>query len=225
MATLIPNLPAFDWAQGTIADLHARLGGIPLERIRLHPPPGKATEEDVLEAEARWGRVCELVDGVLVEKAMASYESILAGVVIYLLRRYLQTQNLGTVLGEAGLLRISAGQVRAPDVSFIRWQRFPGGELPGSKIYTVAPDLAVEILSPSNTQAEIDRKLREYFTAGTQLVWVIEPQLRKARAYTAADRSTEVSEDGFLFGADVLPTFELSLRELFSMAGSPKTQA
>ena len=62
----------------TLADLRRRLGGIPLERIWFHPAPGTATEKDVIEAEERENRLCELVDGTLVEKAMGFEESRLA---------------------------------------------------------------------------------------------------------------------------------------------------
>jgi hypothetical protein len=62
----------------TLADLRQRLGGIPLERIGFHPAPGTATEQDVVEVEARENRLCELVDGTLVEKAMGFEESRLA---------------------------------------------------------------------------------------------------------------------------------------------------
>ena len=67
----------------TLADLRQRLGGIPLERIWFHPAPGTATEKDVIAAEARENRLCELVDGTLVEKAMGFEESRLAGELLY----------------------------------------------------------------------------------------------------------------------------------------------
>ena len=78
-----------------------------------------------MEAEARSDRICELIDGTLVEKTMATYESMLAMELAYFIRRYLDTNKLGVVAGEAGLLKILPGQIRAPDVSFIRWERLP----------------------------------------------------------------------------------------------------
>ena len=66
------------------------------------------------------------------------------------------------------------------DVSFIRWERFPDRKLPKAAIYDVAPDLAVEVLSESNTAAEMNRKLRDYFKAGTSMVWYIDPPTRTA---------------------------------------------
>src|SRR5262249_56542082 len=81
----------------TLADLHRRLGGIPLERIRCQPPPGTATEEDVLLRPNGEKRLFELVDGVLVEKAMGFYEARLASVLVYLLERFLEGRDLVVV--------------------------------------------------------------------------------------------------------------------------------
>jgi hypothetical protein len=79
----------------TLADLLERLGGVPLDRVRFHPPPGTATERDVLEIAAREGRLCELIDGVLVEKPVGYGESILASFIIQLLRNFVSPRNLG----------------------------------------------------------------------------------------------------------------------------------
>jgi Uma2 family endonuclease len=218
MSTVFTDAPPTQW---TIADVQSRLAGVPSERIRTYPAPGTATEEDLLEAEAQGNGICELIDGILVEKPMASYESSLAAAIIYFLYRYLETRNLGTVLGEAGFLRLRPGQVRAPDVSFIRWERFSGRQRPTGAIYPVAPDLAVEILSESNRPEEMQRKRRDYFAAGTRLVWYIEPTTRTARAYTAENQWTEIGPHDSLTGGEVLPGFELPLQELFARVEGP----
>jgi Uma2 family endonuclease len=170
---------------------------------------------------ARTDCICELIDGTLVEKTMASLESMLAAALIYFIHRYLDTNNLGAVMGEAGLLKILAGQIRAPDVAFIRWERLPGRQSPKPAIYAVVPDLAAEILSKSNTAAEMDRKLRDYFRAGVRLVWYIEPRDRTARAYTAVDQWTDIGPEGSLLGGDVLPGFDLPLATLFARVEGP----
>ena len=135
MSTILPDAPPTEW---TIADVQARLAGFPADRIRVYPTPGTATEQDLLAAEARSNRICELIDGTLVEKPMASLESVLALVLSHFLHLYLDTHNLGVLAGEAGLLRILPGQIRAPDVSFIRWDRFAGRQLPKAAIFAVA---------------------------------------------------------------------------------------
>ena len=221
MSTVLPDAPPTEW---TIADVHAWLPGFPADRIRIYPPPGTATEQDVLEAEARSNRICELIDGTLVEKTMASVESMLAAALIYFIYRYLDLRNLGTVLAPDGLLKILPKQIRAPDVSFIRWERFPGGQPPKAAIFSVAPDLAVEILSEGNTEAEMDRKLRDYFQAGVRLVWYIEPKTRTAKAYTAVDVWTEIGPHDSLLGGEVLPGFELPLAQLFARVEGPRVE-
>jgi len=216
MATVLETVLPTDW---TAADMLDHLGGIPLDRIRMYPPPGLATENDVLEAEARTDRICELIDGVLVEKTMGYLESLLAAEIIHMIRTYLDTHDLGIVLAPDGVLKILPNQVRVPDVSFIRWEQFPNRQLPRRPILALAPDLAVEVLSEGNTAAEMNRKLRDYFTAGVRLVWYIDPRTRTAQAYTAEDRCVEVNETQSLSGVDVLPGFELSLKNLFAKAG------
>src|SRR6185437_2601418 len=96
----------------TVADLLKKLGGIPAERVLLDPLPGTATEKDVLEVEQRQGRICELVDGVLVENAMGLPESFLAFEIAFRLRMFLEQHNLGFLGGEAGTLRLWPGLVR-----------------------------------------------------------------------------------------------------------------
>ena len=86
----------------TLADLLDRLGGISAERVRFHPAPGTATEADVIEVGVREGRHCELVDGVLVEKAMGLRESLLAVALGGILRGFVIPRNLGLVSGADG---------------------------------------------------------------------------------------------------------------------------
>jgi Uma2 family endonuclease len=198
----------------TMADLQARLGGIPLDRIWFRPAPGTATEKDVIEAETRENRLCELVDGTLVEKAVGFEESRVAARLIHLVGTYLDQNDRGVCVGEAGMMRIAPGLVRIPDLSFINWDRLPGRESPTDPIPDLAPDLAVEVLSPGNTKAEMTRKVREYFEAGVSLVWLIDPRKRTARAYSTPEKSVLVRADQFLDGGEVLPGFVVRLSDL-----------
>ncbi len=130
--------------------------------------------------------------------------------------------SLGAVTAGDGLLKILPGQIRAPDVSLIRWERLPGGESPKPPIFAVAPDLAVEILSKGNTAKEMKRKLHDYFQAGVRLVWYIKPKTRTARAYTAEHAWTDVGRKDSLSGGEVLPGFKLPLAELFARVERPR---
>ncbi len=201
-----------------LAELLDRLGGVPLERVRMHPPPGTATEADVLEAlEAPRKRICELIDGVLVEKAMGYSESILASAIIELLNAFVRPRNLGLVTAPDGTVRLWAGRVRIPDVAFFSWDRMPGRKRPPEPIPTLSPDLAIEVLSRSNTKAEMRKKREDLFSVGVRLVWEIDPKARTVQVYTKVDQpDADLTEADALDGGPVLPGFTLSLRELFA---------
>jgi Uma2 family endonuclease len=199
-----------------IADLLQELGDISPRRIRLVPAPGRATEKDVIRIEAKENRLYELVDGVLVEKAIGARESLLALHLGHLMKIYLDSNDLGVILGADGMMRLRPRLVRIPDVSFISWDQIPGGEFPDEPIPDLFPDLAVEVLSKSNTSREIERKLREYFEAGCRLVWIVDPKTRTADVYSAPDECRHLRATQSLDGGDVLPRFELSLKELFA---------
>jgi Uma2 family endonuclease len=219
MAT-ITSQPETSTGFRTLADIIDRIG-VPAHRILAWPAPGTATVDDVVALEAREDRLAELVDGVLVEKAYGFYESILACVLIHLLWNYLETNPVGIVAGEGGMMRLAPGLVRIPDVSVVFWDRFPDRRVTSEPVPAIAPDLAVEVLSESNTKAEMDRKLREYFAAGARLVWYLDPEDRTVRVYTAVDQVTLIDESGTLDGGDVLPGFVLPIREWFERAERP----
>ncbi|HKM51930.1 MAG TPA: Uma2 family endonuclease, partial [Isosphaeraceae bacterium] len=186
-------------------DVRAYLGGIPDYRIQLRPVPGEATEDDVLAVKAREGRSCELIDGILVEKDMATFESRVAFILGVYLELFIEGKHLGVILPGDGMLRLFPKQVRIPDVSFVSRKRMPGQELPKEKIWSLAPDLAVEVLSEGNTEEEMDRKLKEYFQAGTKLVWYVDPQDRTVRVYTSPRKFRLLKEHDTLDGGKVLP--------------------
>lgn len=216
--TLAPPVPpAPPTAQpDTVADLIARLGGIPPARIRMRPAPGTATEQDVLDAEARGNRLCELVDGTLVEKPMSYRESLLAIFIAAMLDAFVRPRNLGLVSGADGMMRLFPGLVRIPDVAFASWSRVPGGRVPTEPVPGLVPDLAVEVLSESNTVAEMERKRGEYFQAGVRLVWMVDPDSRTVAVYTSVGAPQIVDVTRPLDGAAVLPGFTLSVAELFA---------
>ncbi len=201
----------------TFADLLRRLGNIPPDRVWLSPPPGKATEKDVLALlEAPAKRMCELVDGVLVEKPMGLKESALATALSGPLDAFAEKHDLGFVTGEAGALRLMPGLVRIPDVSFIAWEKVPKHEVPEEPIPDLFPDLAVEVFSKGNTLAEMARKLGEYFRVGVRMVWIIYPKTQTAEIYTSPTRVRKVAKTGALDGGMVVPGFRLPLKRLFA---------
>jgi len=203
----------------TLADMLHELGDVPPERIRWKPYPGTATEKDLLRIVAKEDVLLELVDGILVEKAMGYYASRVTIALAFFLELYLAKQDLGVISGPDGLIRLAGGLVRAPDLAFFPWRLFPNKELPSEPIPELVPELVVEVLSESNTPGEMARKHREYFDAGVKLIWEVDPEARRVRALTGPDEVQQIEETGSLTGADVLPGFRLPLKQLFQRAG------
>jgi Uma2 family endonuclease len=206
----------------TFADVLSALGDISPNRVRFDVNPGYATERDLIRTQARDGGLYELVDGFLVEKSMGAKESHLAMQLGYFLIRFLDMKNLGFVMGEAATLRIMPHLVRIPDVSFVSWRQRPDHTIPDEPVPDLYPNLAVEILSESNTKREMLRKKDDYFESGTSLVWLIDPATRSATVYSSPTEVRLVLESSSLDGGDVLPGFKLPLKTLFAKLELPK---
>jgi Uma2 family endonuclease len=199
----------------TLAELVERLGGIPLDRIRYQPRPGMATVKDVIHIEQTENRLCELVDGVLVEKPMGFRESLLAVAISRRLHEHVSQGNWGLVVGADGMLQLFEGLIRIPDVSFVAWASLPTGKIPDDPAPLLAPDLAVEVLSRTNTAGEMKRKRGEYFSAGTKMVWIVDPEKRTVTVFDSPTESHEYGEEEALEGGTVLPGLRIPLRDLF----------
>src|SRR5262245_30503417 len=114
----------------TVADLLKRLGNIPARRVLLRPLPGTATEDDLLLMIESKDRLCELVDGVLVEKPMGMEESEIAALIIIHVGGFIRQHDLGIIMAPDGPTRLRLGLVRLPDVLFISFDRFPDRKRP-----------------------------------------------------------------------------------------------
>lgn len=205
-----------------MGDLLARLA-VPPERVWFIPLPGTATEDDVVYADERLNRLVELVDGTLVEKPMGSRESRIAAIIVYLLNAFVLPRKLGSVFGPDGMFRLFSGRVRLPDVAYASFERLPEGSA-DTAVITAAPELAVEVLSPGNTVAEMKFKRQEYFTSGVRLVWLVDPETRSVAVYTGPDAFTTRASEELLDGGDVLPGFSVLVRDLFPGAASTTRQ-
>jgi Uma2 family endonuclease len=237
LPTLAPvwgnTLPVSRYAEHTsqdkpqnAAEVWLRAGQVPLDRILMIPAPGTATRDDAVHSKARFGEPCELVDGILVAKTLGYYESVVGAAIAYFLHLYTETNPTGAVAGADGGYDTLPDRLRKPDASFTSYERIRSQPKPTRDALPFAPDLAVEILSPSNTAAEMDQKLKEYFAAGARLVWYIEPELKTARTFTAVGQWEDIPPGGSLLGRDVLPGFALPLTRLFEKAGpNPATPA
>lgn len=207
-----------DPARATIADLLDRLGGVPADRVLLRPAPGSATETDLLNLPSDVQQLCELVEGTLVIKAMGAPESAIASCLMMFLAPYVLTRKLIVVLGPDGHTRYFGNQIRMPDVAVILRSRLPDGRLPDEQICPIAPDLAVEVLSPRNTPRELELKLRTYFDSGVRMVWVVDPRRRLVQSYSAPMNFTVLGEQDSLDAPGILPGFSLSIRDWFEAA-------
>ena len=198
----------------TLEELAARFGPMPAGRIRLEHYP--ATEEDVVRLHEKEDVLCELIDGILVEKTVGFNESVVASVIIELLSAFVRKKKLGVVAGADGMMRLAPAQVRIPDVSFVSWSQFPGGKLGKKKVPDIHPDLAVEVFSESNTKKEMDDKLADYFASGARLVWYVDPKSRTVSVYASPAAPTVLTESDALAGEPVLPGFSVPVKELFA---------
>ncbi|MFH5806339.1 Uma2 family endonuclease [Alienimonas sp. DA493] len=202
----------------TVADILEQFGDVPLYRIVMDPAPGTATEADIDRVKRETGRLCELIDGTLIEKAVGAESDLMGSKLIALLLPFVEARGLGWVLGGQGFLRLSGSRLRSADVAFVRYEQVEGDRFPSTPAYpALYPDLAIEILSPGNTAREMRTKRADCFTAGTRLVWEIDPAAETATVYTGVDQvAEELGADGTLGGRDVLPGFSVPLRDVLN---------
>ena len=114
------------------------------------------------------------------------------------------------------MVRVLPKQVRAPDVAYFSWSRLPGRKVPTAPIPAIVPDLAIEVISPGNTEGEMQRKRRDYFTAGVLEVWEFYPITRTAVVYRSPADFTPLQPPDSLT-TPLLPGFAMSLLEVFSV--------
>jgi Uma2 family endonuclease len=151
-----------------------------------------------------------------VEKTVGAIESYLNLLLSQFLTQYVRDNNLGITLGPDGMLRYTKRKIYLPDISFISWSQSPIAEIKKQPIADLHPDLAIEVLSPSNSANEMQKKRNDYFDWGVQLVWELDPTAREMRVYTAPETFTTIDINGTLDGGHVLPGFSLPLQTLFA---------
>ena len=182
----------------------------------MRPSPSKTNATDGL-LELCDVRRCELIDGRLVEKKSSYLSSVVSGQVACQLGTYLHDRPLGTVAGSRASYRCfpdDSLKVRRPSVTFVARGRLPVEELARGHV-TVAPDLAVEVVSPNDTVYELNKKVQEYLRAGVRLVWVIDPENRTLVVYRANRTLAEFQPEDELTGEDVIPGFRCLVRDFF----------
>lgn len=159
-------------------------------------------------------KIYELVDGQWEAKEMGSSRHSGVGTrLIIEMGMHVKLNKLGGVYGPDATFQIGQNE-RLPDVSFLSAARIPPeGET--EEKWHLAPDLAVEIISPSESWAKVNRKLREYFAAGVQQTWLLSPDLHEVHVYDSPKTMTVLGEEDELVSGALLPGFRLRISELF----------
>ena len=197
-----------------LADHLKRLGNVPLDRIWFTPAVGTATVVD-WERSIAAGHRPELIFGTLVEKAMGWRQGLLAAVIIELFAPALQKGALGVLVSDQAFIRMPSDHRRSPDVAYYSRDRLPGGKIPEENVPAVYPDIAIEVLSDSNTEGEMKLKREEFFGAGTTWFWMLELELRRVDVYDSVDRFESFRDGDHLTAPGLLPELSLSVTELF----------
>jgi Uma2 family endonuclease len=178
----------------------------------------KVWTEEELQALPDNGYIHELVDGELImsPKNNFQHEDICADLLMAM-RAFAKAHHLGAVLGGSAGFWMYSRNCRAPDISFITRDRLLslGFKRSTRKFFPGAPDLAVEVLSPSNTRTDIDARLQDFFTSGTQLAWIINPDTEQVEVCSSPTKRRLLGMGADLDGEHLLPGFRYPLADLF----------
>ena len=164
----------------------------------------------------------ELIDGRLAELPMGAESSFVATELHFRLRSYLETKPIGKALGSETGFRCFAHRprlLRKPDVSYIAGGRLPGDLLPKGDI-RIAPDLAVEVVSPNDLAEAVQEKVEDYLGAGVRLVWIVYPTQRTATVYSTTT-CAYVRRGGELDGGETVPGFRCKLEDILQPPTPP----
>ncbi|HEX4949244.1 MAG TPA: Uma2 family endonuclease [Blastocatellia bacterium] len=179
-------------------------------------PPKVWTEGDLERLESETGKRYELVAGIPREKGPKGMEhSYIAANLTGEMRAFVKSQRLGIVLESSAAYRMTIGNLRKPDVSFVAKSRLSEKRL-SPKPFEGAPDLAVEVISPTDIWWEILEKLNEYFSSGCRLVWLISPLDQTVMVYHPDRRRQFLQIGDSLDGEDVIPGFTMPVADLFA---------
>jgi Uma2 family endonuclease len=176
---------------------------------------GPASDEDI----ERY----EVVDGVRVEREpMGAFETVLASWLCYVINRFAAGKKLGLAVNEVLFVLNAARNLhRRPDVAFVSYARWPTSIVAREPAWDAVPDLAMEIVSPTNLAEEIDRKITDYFQAAVRLVWVFYPDSGRVYVYQSPTHVSILERTDILDGDEVLPGFRLPIAELYEAVTKP----
>jgi Uma2 family endonuclease len=171
----------------------------------------KMTEDEFMQL-PKDGRKWELVNGEAKEVPTKFDHDAIGINLILLLAPYAKGRGFMTS-GQAGF-RMADDNIRCPDVSYTRKERVPGGKPPPT-FGVVAPDLCVEIISPSENRFDMMQKVQEYFESGAQQVWHVFPETKTVTVYTTPAETKDYAAEDQLSCGDILPGFTCLVSDLF----------
>jgi Uma2 family endonuclease len=181
-----------------------------------------ATENAILEA-MRNDILYEVVDHQVRElPPMGVEEGLIASRLWRLMSPFAWTAGLGEVVSEILFLLIAVKKLqRRPDLAFVSFQRWPRGRrVPSAAAWEVVPNLAIEVVSPTNFANDVLEKIEDYFLSGVERVWVIYPTVAKLYDYDSPSSVRVLTREQTLEGGTLLPGFQLPLAELFENDGA-----
>lgn len=188
-----------------------------------------AVSQRLMTAEELWdmpdipGKQLELVRGELAEMPTpGAIHNLIVGLMYRLISAFASDHRLGVAFGDNMRYALSRGPdtVRIPDVSFVAWERVPESGIPEGS-WLIPPDLAVEVVSPTDNANDVYDKAREYVESGVRIVWVFWPKRRAVSVHTRDEKTAELGPDDLLDGGDVLPRFSVRVSELFAIPTKP----
>ena len=166
----------------------------------------------------------EVIDGIRVEREpMGAFETVLASWLCFLLNSFAVGKKLGLAVNETlFVLHASRNLQRRPDVAFVSYTRWPAAVVARESAWSVVPDLAVEIVSPTNLTEEIDSKVTDYFQSGVRLVWVFYPDAGRVYIYQSPTQVSILEHTDTLDGGEVLPGLLLPIVQLYEAVTKPE---
>lgn len=178
-----------------------------------------AAEPRVGDADALY----ELVNGEKVVKPISTYENVLAGELHGFLREYVRANQLGRAVVEVMFDLPNVDNDRRPDVAFISFSRWLRSRRPPTvNAWPVVPELAAEVVSPTDDMTDVMEKVEEYFRAGVSVVWVILPRQERVYIYSSPTAVRVLARGDDLTGDPVVPGFRLPLADLFPPPDEPE---
>jgi Uma2 family endonuclease len=158
----------------------------------------------------------EVVDGFIVRKTVGAAEVTLANLLNEFLIPVLKESGFGKSFVERGVELSRTGETRRPDLSIVSFERWPKGKrIPKGDFVPVAPDLAVEVISPHETSRSTTSKIRDYFQGGVRVVWVVYPNVEQVHCYTSPTEVRILTRNDTLTAEPLFTGFRLPLAELF----------